>query len=145
MRQALLLSFMSWTWQGSPMSEILRLYTCTSWNFFRRTGQNFPDLQPLQPTGWNYNSMTWFSISIRGLTCGVVLQHRVLAEGLVPPGDQNFQGVGRRWIVTAQDHRGKQHGAHLWVWNGHQDGQQLWQKQEGNKMGDYLQQRQQQQ
>lgn len=59
------------------------------------------------------------------LTCGIILQHWVFTEGLVPPGDQNILRVGRSCVVTAQDHRGKQRYSPLRLWNNHLDGQQL--------------------
>lgn len=55
------------------------------------------------------------------LTRGVVLQHRVLAEGLEPPGDQNILDVCRGAVVTAEDHRGKQSRAALLYGNNHLD------------------------
>lgn len=53
------------------------------------------------------------------LTCGVVLQHRVLAKGLEPPGDQNILEVCRGGIVTPEDHRGKQCCVALLLRNNH--------------------------
>lgn len=110
------------------------------YHFFRGTSPQFPHFQALEQTDCISSSVT--RIIICRLTCGVVLQHRVLAEGLVSPGDRNFLEVGRRWKVTAQDHRGKQHRSHFRVWNAHLDGEKLWQKQEElwNKMDDYQQQ-----
>lgn len=52
-------------------------------------------------------------------TCGVVLQHRVLAEGLEPPGYQNILEVCWGGEVTAEDHWGKQSRAALLLGNNH--------------------------
>lgn len=55
------------------------------------------------------------------LTCGVVLQHRVLAEWLVPPSDKNILEVCRGRVVTTQSHWGKQSRAALLLGYNHLD------------------------
>lgn len=53
------------------------------------------------------------------LTCGVVLQHRVLAERLEPPSNQNILEVCRGGVFTTQNHWGKQSCAALLLGNIH--------------------------
>ena len=60
------------------------------------------------------------------LTCGVVLQDRVLAEGLEAPGDQDVLEVGGGGVVAAQDDGGEQHGAALRLGHDHLDASHLW-------------------
>lgn len=82
----------------------------------------------------HYCLLKWPSPSTFFLTCGVVLQHWVFTEGFVPPGDQDVLNVGWSGVVTAQDHRSKQHRAPLRLRNNHLDGQQLWYKQMWQKI-----------
>lgn len=54
-------------------------------------------------------------------TCGVVLQNRVLAKGLEPPGDQNILEVCRGGEVTPENDGAKECDAALLFGNNHLD------------------------
>lgn len=55
-------------------------------------------------TIWTVIRWVLSELKCRLVRCGVILQHRVLAEGLVPPGDQNILEVCRGRVVTTEDH-----------------------------------------
>lgn len=56
---------------------------------------------------------------VSSLTCGIILQHWVLAERLVSPGEYNILAGCRCTVVTAERNRSKQSRAALLLGNNH--------------------------